>query len=254
MKSVKQIFKLLILVLFVSNFAYAQDEQSNMYSVHTDHVNFDKMTQYEGLAKQLKDECVKHDVKSTNWTAVSTEDGRYMYVTPIENMADLDKNKMSGLFEKMGEGEAGKMFDKMNECYDSHGDHIVHYIPGLSYNPEGYSREDMNERQYHFLYHTAQNGDDLGDAMNKIKEMFTAKGVKNGYNVYHSGFGSDESYFLVAVAGKSALHFAQMSEEDDALLGDEKDDVFFEMIQLTSRYDQVNGSIRPDLSYAPKKE
>jgi hypothetical protein len=250
MKSVKQIFKLLILVLLVSNFAYGQEE-STMYVVHTDHVNFNKMAQYEQVAKDLKENCVKHGIKDMDWLTVSTEDGRYMYVSPIKNMAELDTNVMAELREKMGKEEASAMLSKMDECYDSHGNEIVHYIPELSYNPKGYSRDGMNVREYHFLYYSPQNGEALGDAIKKIKDMFEAKGVKNGYNVYHSGFGSDESYFMVAVAGKSTLHIAQSSEEDDVLLGEEKDAAFFEMIQLTSRYDQVNGTIRPDLSYSP---
>ncbi|WP_033958651.1 hypothetical protein [Psychroserpens jangbogonensis] len=254
MKSVKQFLKLLVVVTLFCNFAYAQDEEPTMYNVHTDFVNFDKLAQYEQVAKELKDNCIKHGVKNMSWLTVSTEDGRYMYVSQVDNMAELDTNVMAELREKMGKEAVGAMLNKMDECYDAHGNEIVHYLPGLSYNPEGYSREGMNEREYHFLYYSPKNGGALGDAIEKIKELFTAKGVKNGYNVYHSGFGSDESYFMVAVAGKSALHIAQTGEDNDVLLGEGKDAVFFEMIQLTSKYDQVNGTIRPDLSYSPTKE
>ena len=38
-------------------------------------------------------------------------------------------------------------------------------------------------------------GDAMKEAMTKVKEMFEAKGVKNGYEVYHSGFGSDGPYY-----------------------------------------------------------
>lgn len=252
MKLLKQIFKLFILVLITSSFAFAQDEQPPMYVVHTDYVNFDKMSQYEQVAKELKDNCVKHNIQDVDWLAVSTEDARYMYVSEIKSMAELDKNPMASLYEKMGKEASGAMLDKMDECYDKHGNEIVHYIPELSYNPEGYSRDGMNFREYHFLYYHPKNGKALGDAMEKIKKMFEDKGVKNGYNVYHSGFGSDESFFMVAVAGKNRLHVAQTGEENDALLGEERKAVFFEMIQLASRYDQVNGELRPDLSYTPK--
>lgn len=254
MKLLNQIFKLFILVLFTSNFVFAQETPPPMFVVHTDYVNFNKMAQYEQLAKELKDNCVEHNVQKANWLTVSTEDGRYMYVSEIKNMAELDENTMSELFEKMGNDGAGAMFSKMNECYDKHSDQIVHYIPELSYNPDGYSRDGMNFREYHFLYYHPQNGEALGNAMESVKKMFEAKGIKNGYNVYHSGFGSDENYFMVSVSGKNSLDVAQTGEENDALLGDERKEVFFEMIQLASRYDQVNGEIRPDLSYSPKKE
>lgn len=254
MRLLNQFFKVSILVLFFSTMTFAQEEQqAPMYVIHTDHVNFNKMAQYEQVAKELKDNCVKHNVKDANWMTVTAEDGRYMYVSEIKNMAELDQNWMAELFEKMGKDAASAMLTKMDECYDKHGSEILHYIPALSYNPEGYSRDGMNFREYHFLYYHPENGKALGDAMEKIKKMFEDKGVKNGYNVYHSGFGSDESYFIVAIAGKNSLHVAQTGEENDKLLGDEREAVFFEMIQLASRYDQVNGEIRPDLSYAPQE-
>ena len=83
--------------------------------------------------------------------------------------------------------------------------------------------------------------------------MFKAKGVKNGYEVYHSGFGSDESYYMVAIAGASEMDIVQDGEDNDKLLGGEKDAVFWDVIKLTSRYDQVEGNLRPDLSYWPEE-
>lgn len=59
---------------------------------------------------------------------------------------------------------------------------------------------------------------------------------------------------MVSVAGKSSLDIAQGGEDNDALLGEEKDATLFNVIKLTTRYDLVKGEIRPDLSYSPKKE
>ena len=126
---------------------YAQDEQPTMFVVHVDNVNFNKIAQYEQLAKELKENCEKHNVQGVDWTAMSTEDARYYYVSPIKNMAELDENPMGELFEKMGEEEAGALFDKMDECYDSHGNSIVHYLPKLSYNPaaQGFDCRSMSK-------------------------------------------------------------------------------------------------------------
>ena len=45
--------------------------------------------------------------------------------------------------------------------------------------------------------------------------------------------------------------FAQGGKDNDKLLGEEKDAVFWEVIKLASRYDQVEATMRPDLSYVP---
>ena len=92
----------------------------------------------------------------------------------------------------------------------------------------------------------------MKEAMTKVKEMYEAKGIKNGYEVYHSGFGSDGPYYMVAIAGSSEMSIAEGGEENDKLLGDEKDAVFWDVIKLTSKYDQVEADIRPDLSYNPE--
>ena len=42
--------------------------------------------------------------------------------------------------------------------------------------------------------------------------------------------------------------------ENDKILGEEGNTAFFDLIKLTSRYDQVEARLRPDLSYSPKKD
>ena len=242
-------------LLFAFNLANAQDEQPTMFVVHTDNVNFDMMPKYEQLAKQLKENCEKYNVQGVNWTAISIEDGRYVYVSPIKNMAELDKNPMAGLAEKMGKDAMGKMFNEMDDCYDSHSNAVVHFKPELSYIPEGYNDEGKNHREYHFLYYSPKNAKEMKEGMAKVKEMFKTKGVKNGYSVYHSGFGSEGSYYMVSISGKDDLDIAQGGKENDELLGDDKaKQHFMNVIRLTTKYDQVEGDIRPDLSYSPSKK
>ena len=254
MKILKKGVLSLLTIALAINFSNAQEEQPTMFAVHTDNVKFNMMAKYEQMAKLLKDSCEEHNVKGASWTAISVEDGRYVYVTPIKSMADLDKNPMGDLAEKMDAKKIGEMFNEMDDCYNSHSDAIVHYMADLSYIPEGYSTEGKNHREYHFLYYSPKDGKEMREAMSKVKEMFKTKGVKNGYEVYHSGFGSEESYFMVSIAGDDDLAIAQGGKENDMLLGDDKDAVFYNVISLATKYDQVEATVRPDLSYAPTNE
>ncbi|WP_296386948.1 hypothetical protein [Winogradskyella sp.] len=254
MKIFKTRFLILITVLFAFNLTNAQDEQPTMFAVHTDNVNFDMMPKYEQLAKQLKESCEKYKIKDVSWTAISVEDGRYVYVTPIKNMAELDENPMGDLAEKMGKEAMGKMFNEMDDCYDSHSNAVVHLKPELSYRPEGYSTQGKNHREYHFLYYSPKNAKEMKESMAKVKEMFKTKGVKNGYDVYHSGFGSEESYYMVSISGDDDLSIAQGGKENDELLGDDKGATFYNVIKLTTKYDQVEADVRPDLSYYPSED
>ena len=254
MKTSKPIVVLAISLLISIHFAFAQENQPTMYTVHTDHVKFDKMMQYEKAAKELNANFVKHNIQDVSWTAIGIEDGRYVYVSPIENMAELDKNIMAPLFEKMGEEAAGKLFDRMDECYDSHSDNIAYYLPELSYNPvSNASNEGKNYREYHFLYYPPRHRKAMKEAMKKVKAMFETKGIKNAYNVYHSGFGDEESYYMVSLSAADAMEIEMNSKNNDEVLGEEGQAVFYSVISLTSRYDRVAARIRPDLSYYPKK-
>ncbi|WP_178989080.1 hypothetical protein [Winogradskyella schleiferi] len=254
MKILKKGILILSIALFAFNFSNAQDEQPTMFVVHTDNVKFEMMPKYEEIALKFKQSCEENDMKDMSWTTISVEDGRYVYVSPIKNMADLDTNPMQGLAQKMGKEKMGKMFDDMDECYDSHSDAIIHYVPKLSFIPEGYSTKDKNHREYHFLYYAPKNEAEMRDALGKVKDMYKTKDSKAGYEVYKSGFGSDENYFMVAIAGTDGLEIEKGGEENKKLLGNEQEAALWEVIKLATKYDKVEATIRPELSYYPSNE
>ncbi|WP_296313990.1 hypothetical protein [Winogradskyella sp. UBA3174] len=87
-------------MIFAFNLANAEDKPLTIFALHMDNVKFHTMPKYEELAKQLKESCDTYNIQDVNWTAISIEDGRYVYVTPIKNMAELDKNPMGSLTDK----------------------------------------------------------------------------------------------------------------------------------------------------------
>lgn len=254
MKILKKGIVILSIALFAFNFSNAQDEQPTMFVVHTDNVKFEMMPKYEELALKFKQSCEENDMKDMSWTTISVEDGRYVYVSPIKNMADLDTNPMQGLAQKMGKEKMGKMFDDMDECYDSHSDAIIHYVPKLSFIPKGYSTKDKNHREYHFLYYAPKNEKEMRVALGKVKNMYETKDSMAGYEVYKSGFGSDENYFMVAIAGTDGLEIEKGGKENKKLLGNEQEAALWEVIKLATKYDKVEATIRPELSYYPSNE
>ncbi|WP_296313989.1 hypothetical protein [Winogradskyella sp. UBA3174] len=106
----------------------------------------------------------------------------------------------------------GKMFDAMNTYYDSHSDAIAYQIPKLSCSPERNSVVGKNHPEYHFIYYRPKHTTEMKDALAQVKAMFKTKGVKNGYDVYHSGFGSEESFNMVSICGGEELDIAQEGE------------------------------------------
>lgn len=238
------------LVLFLSiNFINAQ----KMYQVHVDYVNPSHLGEYNQIAGEFAEICKEHQPQ-TSWTAVTMNDNRYMYVSPIENFAELDANPFAGIAEKMGD-DFGNIFQRFNKCYDKHGDYILVLSDELSYMPDGMSitQEGQNYRKFYFLYHTPENHADVREAMKGVKEMFASKNSPEHYRVYHAGFGTDGDYYMVAVSSKDEIDSATRGKANDELLGEEAKPVFQKLMQSASKFEEYSGWIRTDLSYSPSE-
>ncbi len=87
----------------------------------------------------------------------------------------------------------------------------------------------------------------------EIKDLFVAKKSKMHYCVYESGFGQVGDSFCCGYICKNGLDYAQKSEENRNLLGNDFKLKFDDLYSLLSNYSEISGKMRPDLSYTPKK-
>ncbi|MBU3823096.1 hypothetical protein KO566_13620 [Flavobacteriaceae bacterium XHP0103] len=131
MKTFKTPILVIILVCFSFNFSLAQQ----MYRVHVDYVKPSKLMEYENIAKDFLEASKKYNLQ-TSWITTTTSDHRYMYVNPIENFAELDKNPFGDMSSQMG-SSFQDLFKRFNACYDEHGDYILVLDETLSYMPTG---------------------------------------------------------------------------------------------------------------------
>lgn len=252
MKTLKKITFFLTMLLMTSHFASAQNQT---FWIHADQVKPSKQAEYEQVSKDFVEACKKHDLKDSDWTTAHVDDGTYLSITPIANMADLDKNTLAPLREKMGEDNFRAIFKRFNECYDKHGDYVVTLNSELSYMPDGLTLNTPGQdyRKWHFLYVTPANSQALRAKIKEIQELFVKKGSKEHYRMYHSGFGTMGEYFLAVISAKDEQSYAKASEENDVLLGDEGKKLFAEMFALLDRYEVKTGNMRPDLGYTAKQ-
>jgi len=249
MKTLKTTLLLALMLCFTINFAQAQ----KMYQVHVDYVNPSKLGDYEKISKEFVDACKKHNPQ-TSWITTTTSDNRYMYISPIENFADIDKRPMAGMAEAMGDS-FGDIFKRFNTCYDKHGDYVLILDEGLTYMPEGITQtpEGENFRKFFFLYFKPENESALRDAMKGVKELFSSKSSKENYRVYRSGFGVTDSYYMVAIAAKDEIDSATRGKANDEILGEGSKEVFGKLMNTISRFEEFSGMMRPDLYYSPSK-
>ena len=97
-------FKIWILaVLFLAPLAMTAQEAPKMFWVHEDQVKPSMMMEYEKAAKALVENCQKHNIQTLGWITTQTDDHRYLFVSPISSMADINYDGFQPLMEAMGE-------------------------------------------------------------------------------------------------------------------------------------------------------
>ena len=247
------LFSLFVAMLLLqSSEAIAQSQPVNqIFWVHEDQVKPSMTKEYEAVTKDFIAALKKHNVKDTDFSMARLDNGTYLSISPVSNMADLDRNPLAPLAEKMGNEKFGELFTRFNKCYDVHKDYMVHLIENLSYMPDGLTTNTPGQdfRKWHFLHVSPENVPALREKMLEIKELYKEKGAKENYRVYRNGFGSDGDYYLVVISAKDAQSYAQISDETEELLGQEGKMLFEDMMQYVKKYETETGSMRPDLAY-----
>ncbi len=241
---------------FLTLTIFAQEGENQAFWVHEDQVKPSKMMDYEKASKDLVEACKKNNVKDIQWSVASMDDGTYLSITPIKNLADIQNSNFNDLRDKVGEESFNKMFENFNKCYDKHGDFVTMLIPSLSYMPDGLSTTTPGQeyRVWHRMDVTPANLQDLQSKMKELKDLFAAKNSKVHYRVYRSGFGNVGDYLVAVISAKDAVDYDTRTSENQKLLGEDGKKLFNELFNYVDAYSVRRGSMRPDLAYQGASE
>ena len=245
---------LLAVLFLLTAYTRAQSDQMQAYWVHEDHVKPAMVEEYENVGKKLIENLKKYNIPDEQWITAQTADFRYLYVSPLKDMADLDRDIFAGLAEKMGEENMRGLFNEMDKYYTEHFNYVIYLDPELSYMPGGITQtpEGQQYRKFYYLHTTPAMRSDLAKAMKGIKDLYASKGSKVEYRVYRSGFGAPNDFFMVAIAAKDPVTYEQNSVSNQALLGDDAKPAFDNLMDYVTKFEVIPGNMRPDLAYSPE--
>jgi len=251
MKLLRSFSILLTLALCSTSLLTAQSDNYQMYVVHEDRVKDGMMDKHIEADKALLKAAKEHNMEGMEWLAFQADDNRVMYLTEIDNFAELDKNPFKDLQEKMGEEAFEKLFEPFAETFTKHGDYILNLDKEHSYMPEGMdqSMEGMNYRELVFYHIPPGKMDKAVEMAKAAKKLYEDKDSKAYYRLYRSGFGTMDSYFMVAVSGKDAASVEKMRKENGELLGEEGEKLSSEIQKIFSKREVVTGHVKPEISY-----
>lgn len=245
-----------VIMLMAPYLTQAQEEKNvQAYWIHEDRVKPSMTDEYEQVAKDLVAACKKHNVQETRWLTLAQDDNSYIYITPIKNFAELDKNSLATLNEKMGDDKVGELFSRFNPMYDEHGDYIIYLHKDLSYMPGGVSQtiEGQNYRTLYYNYVTPEHDKDFLMAVKNIKKAFEKHNSKMHFRVYKTGFGVMGTYYMIAVAGENSLEMAKAGDANWELMKEDFGPLLKELSKHTWKMEEKTGWMRPDLGYIPEQ-
>lgn len=232
--------------------AAQEQAKPQMFTVHEDVVKPGMAAQYDATAKKFRDMVVQQDA-SLSWVVAMGNDFTYVYLTPIENMAGIDK--VNAAFGAVREKAGAEVFDGTMKgfagTYDTHRNYVITLRPELSYNSslDADAAAGKNFRHWDYYYVKPDMWAEAMQVARDWRELYASKKVPDGYRIYTGGFGT-EPVIVVVQSGKNAADFYARNDATTKLLGD-VGPLLARTWAVTQRFEQRDGWMRPDLGTAP---
>ncbi|GAB4019949.1 hypothetical protein GCM10028773_24190 [Spirosoma koreense] len=219
-----------------------------LFRIHEAPVMPTMADQYERVSQELVSQCRKQGIHH-GWLTIQDNDLRYYTIAPIEHMADLNKDSLAPLQEKMGKEAFATLIADFDKCYPSYHDYMV-YLPQYSYAPDQTSQSEYAYRGYDYFYYEPQHQRKVEALFNRFKELYTSKAGKIPYNVYMSRFGTCENFVLVEDLAKSQADFKARDGANTEDFRTGFKNLIAELKPFIRRIESRIGHFRPDLSYS----
>jgi len=249
-KSINALIATLLVFMLVPLTTLAQEGKTQKFVVHEDVVKPHKMMAYEKASKAFVATLKEHAGPEAHFMAMSSDDMRYIFISPIDNMAALDKNPFAKLEESLGKEATKEVFESWNGMFETHYDYILNLNPALSYNSGEIMEQGVNFRKIDYYYIFPDKMEEAFAIAKEWKELHANNNIASGYRVYSGGMGTEPMLMVVSWA-KDAVQMEQNSMKVRETLGEAGQELYARTLALTKRMESITGWMRPDLSYMP---
>ncbi len=242
--------------LLFSALTIAQDEapKDQLYLLHQDVIKVDMVDQYEATVAKEVELWKKHKLDLEIRWASQTDDNEYYYVTPIDNMGDIDK--MDAVWAKFTEA-AGDAYAKVNEGYEGtyvyHRNMVWRWSAELSYIPENRRVAPKDITFIHWDNYFIKEGkfDEAKEVMLKYKDLIASNNVADPYGVWICELGGDIGWIVVTRNAESSVGFYTQATQRREEMGEEFNKLWAEFSPLLKKFEHRNGMPRPEFTYRP---
>jgi hypothetical protein len=226
-------------------------DKGQKFIVHEDIVKPSMVAQYEAASKAFKEALDEHGSAEAKFLTVSLDDMRYLFVSPIENMAALDNNPLfKALKEALGEEGVETLMSGFDGTYETHKNYVLNLSNELSYNSGEIVEEGVYFRHFDYYFVNPDKEKEAKAISKEWKELYESHNIPQGYRIYTGGLGTEPLIMVVQWATSAEEFYAQQAKTREAL-GDVKD-LESRTMAITRKFESHDGQIRPDLSYMPE--
>jgi len=242
------------ILIFTVRWTIAQENlATQLLLIHEDNVIVGKASQYAKASTDLVKLLTESNFQDMTYSAFWVEDYTYMYVSPIENMAQLDDIPWAKLSQQVGKDKTEAVFAEFNGTYNTHRDFIAIFHPDLSYKSEQLQEEGYNYREWNYMYYNEIHQDQMMNLAKEWKKLYEDKNVSNGYTIYTNGFGHEGPVLVIHTWATNPVDHAQKNQKRQELLGEEAQKLWERTAALTYRIETKTGWLMSDMSYMPQE-
>ena len=218
------------------------------FSVREEVVKPSMTTKFQEGMKKFKAACEEAKL-NFSWNTLAFDDNTYLFVAPLANIADLDKNPFAGLEAKFGKEGTAKLWSLFDGCVESYSDYVITRMPELSYLSPAAGE---NARDILFWYVETGKEMQAQAILAEWKKLYEANKIQNGFLIYQIRMGKEFGYAIVGY-GKSYSDIALKDEKTWETIGKEATALWEKTMSITRKFYTKRGRIMPEYSYAGSK-
>jgi hypothetical protein len=247
---------LLVLLLgaccFLPAVAQAQAQKAQLYYVYDFVAKPAMVAKFEASVK------LRIELGSpTPWSAFSTDDFHYYFLTPIQNYAGIDSmdkvdNEWAG---KIGKEKLDSLMKSTEGTFEYLKAGVIRFLPELSYAPKVPSAEP---EEGNFMYWGFANvefgkGKEFRDILKQWVALYDSNKVPMGWNTFVGVVGVEVPLYILANRGKSPAQYWAEDEKAMKTIGETKvTELYKKTMALCRKFESKTGWARPELSNKPK--
>jgi hypothetical protein len=250
MKTITYAIAICLLATLIPFQTQGQNDNDQMFAIYTYEIKPEKVKAEEAFVKEMKAKFKQYNVESPTWSTAVTNTNSFMYIVPIENMAQLDDNPWGPIIKKMGEDNWKKFTDKAKGHESSSSSSVSVLDSELSYMPEGLdpTTEGQDFRAWNIFHIKPGKYDEAKAVAKKIREVYAANKSKFYYRVYHNRFGGDGNTMVIVSSHRNMGDYYQNVEAARSLVQKDIEKLYDELLTYVVKQNRVYGNMRPDLS------